>query len=582
MNKSVKIIVLTISAIIAVCLSILYIPSVQRAIVELVERIKDDDIRDIFWKQQMFAFATCGILLICLINYILWTKRGRNLIENFCLSIKTEYNFITKNNKYLLFFVAIYFLGYFTIIRGNYSYISVDDLERQLNGTRAWFGWYRYISEFGSIIIHTTPRLIDIAPLTQFFAIMFISLASFATVQVATDEKITWLSCVAALPIGLFPYFLATISYRYDSPYMALSVFASALPFVFRKDKIKYIIMSIVGLLAMCWTYQASNGIYIILTIFCALKMIKEEAHWQQIGKFILTSICCYVLTLSFFSFTFMEQMENIGPGQIDDSIKLSSIINNATKYIVTTWQGLRGTVLRVILTLIIVANAFLAPILHQKKKGIFFLASISFYILSLPLSYGAYLAMAAPSLDARAMYGIGFLTAVSSILLSCNLRNFPKPLTSFSKFLIYATSYCCLAFAFAFGNAQTEQNKYAEFRERMVIEDLSKTIPDFNDNPEIAIEFANGVDYAPIVQNLIKVYPLASICIDKYAVTARCNRYIMQSYGYPAKGKSSDCKDLPTLIETNFHIIQGKDNHYLVTFKEPQHKTIKTRGFVD
>lgn len=58
------------------------------------------------------------------------------------------------------------------------------------------------------------------------------------------------LSMIAAVvPLGLSPWFLECFSYKFDSPYMALSVLASVIPFIFGRR------IFINSLVFQCWEF---------------------------------------------------------------------------------------------------------------------------------------------------------------------------------------------------------------------------------------------------------------------------------------------------------------------------------------
>jgi|GEM_PF-896859 hypothetical protein len=578
MNKTAKTVVLTLSALAALCLATLFLPPLQAALIALVERLKDDDIRDVFWKQQMRAFATCGILFLAILNLVLWTKKGRNIFDDFCMAVKQECAFIAQNKKYFFFFLAAYFFGYFTIIRGNFCYIAIDDLPRQLEGCRDWVNWYRYIDEFGSILLHTSTRLMDIAPLTQFVAILFVSLASFVAVQAATEKKMGWFACIASLPIGLFPFFLTNISYRFDSPYMAISVCACVIPFVFRENKATYAIASVLGVLAMCTSYQASSGIYIVFTMFIVLKMILDNKSWKEIGNFVLISICCYAATLVFFKLTFMER--EFKPGSIDERIALSYIAKNAVKYISLIWTGFNGTLVKALFILATLINVGVTVAVSKRSKITSALASLLFYVLAFPMSYGVYIAMADPLWRPRGTYGIASFVAASMLLLFVNSEKANKAVRTIGKVIVFSVSYCFFAFAFAYGNAQFEQTKYAEFRARLLAYDLATVMKDYDNSQAAEIIFCNGIGHAPAVKNLIKVYPLAGSCVDTYCMGHSYTQWILAAIGIVDRISDEDQApadlSLPVLCETRYHKIQGQGNRYLVTFKN---ESVKVKG---
>ena len=581
MNIIAKKVILTISAIAALCLAAFYLAPLQAALIALVERLKNDDIRDVFWKQQMIAFATCGILFLTILNLVLWTKKGREIFDDFCAAAKQECAFVIQNKKYFIFLLAVYFLGYFTIIRGNFCYRAIDDLTRQYEGCRDWVNWYRYIDEFGSILLHTSTRLMDIAPLTQFIATFFVALASFAVIQAATDKKMGWFACIASLPIGLFPYFLTNIAYRFDSPYMAISVCACAIPFVFRENKINYAIASVLGVLIMCTSYQASSGIYIVFTMFIVLKMILDNKSWKEIGNFILISICCYAAALIFFKFTFMER--EFKPGTIDERMDISYVAKNAVQYMTTIWAGFKGTFVKLLFILAALANLAATLTASKRNKIISVLSSLLFYALAIPLSFGVYTAMAEPLWRPRGMYGIASFVTASMLLLFINSEKANKTVKIVGRVLVFAVSYCFFAFAFAFGNAQFEQTKYAEFRARLLANDLATVMNDYDNSQAAEIIFCNEIGFAPSVKNLIKVYPLAEHCVDPYCKAGGYTQRILTSIGIVEKtsddGQAPADLSLPVLHETRYHKIQGQGNRYLVTFKR---ESIKVKGTGD
>ena len=215
-----------------------------------------------------------------------------------------KYKFLFKP---FLLLCIIYGLGIVSIIRANFNYI--DDLGRVYNAYRGWSNWSRYISEYFSIIVQTDKQLMDISPLPQIIAILFLALASVILIYIfSNDEKISYWSILSVVPLGLCPYFLECLSYKpyfleclsykFDSPYMALSILASVLPFLFLKYGNKaFFITSFIGCMVMCMTYQASSGIYVLIALFLAAKKFNEGTRYFEIVKY---SFLAYVSSYNF------------------------------------------------------------------------------------------------------------------------------------------------------------------------------------------------------------------------------------------------------------------------------------------
>ena len=331
----------------------------------------------------------------------------------------------------------------------------------------------------------------------------------------------------------------------------------------------------------MCTSYQASSGIYIVFTMFIVLKMILDNKSWKEIGNFILISICCYAAALIFFKFTFMER--EFKPGTIDERTNLSYVARNAVKYMTTIWTGFKGTAVKALFILSMLTNVAATIAVSKRSKAAIVLSTILFYALAIPLSFGVYTAMAEPLWRPRGMYGIASFVTASMLLLFINSEKANKTVKIVGRVLVFAVSYCFFAFAFAFGNAQFEQTKYAEFRARLLANDLATVMKNYDNSQEAEIIFCNGIDYAPAVKNLIKVYPLAGLCVDTYCLGDSYTQRILTSIGIVEKtsddGQAPADLSLPVLHETRYHKIQGQGNRYLVTFKR---ESIKVKGTGD
>ena len=180
-------------------------------------------------------------------------------------------------NKYkvflrpLLVLFLVYAVALLPMWRANYSY--EDDQWRIFHGRGEWGYFSRYISDFlAQAMGGTLGGLSDISPLMQIVAALIMSLSGIILVYVLCDKKVTVGKALLTVPLGLSPWFLQCMSYKFDAVFMALSVLASIAPFLLMKNRKKFMVGSMVGLLIMCMTYQASSGIYIVVAIFVALK----------------------------------------------------------------------------------------------------------------------------------------------------------------------------------------------------------------------------------------------------------------------------------------------------------------------
>lgn len=174
-------------------------------------------------------------------NFMNIFYKCENIIEDKVLACKWVI-------KPVLEISIIYFIALLSLFRANFNYI--DDLGRVAQGYRNWINWSRFISQELSVLINTQKILTDISPLTQLIAILIIALAGVIIIYTFTGKKTVQLSMIAAVvPLGLSPWFLECFSYKFDSPYMALSVLASVIPFIFGRR------IFINSLVFQCWEF---------------------------------------------------------------------------------------------------------------------------------------------------------------------------------------------------------------------------------------------------------------------------------------------------------------------------------------
>lgn len=576
MSKKINTLILILSGFFILCLIPSQFPFVQRFAVEFVEKLKNDDINDPFWMKQMSAFGIMGILFILAFDFFFITQKGCEIIKNFVSETREIITCIKQNKKYLFILMGLYTLSYFTIIRANFANIIIDDMGRQIEGVREWMNFYRYIDEIGSIFIHTSKRLMDIAPLTQFIAIFFLSLSSFFAIKIFNKDKFTIPACFISLLIGIFPYFLANVSYRYDSPYMALSVLASIIPFLFFNKKDTFIFTSVICLLIMCMTYQASSGIYIMMSVLCVIyKWLLDKENFKEILK--TTGICILCFCVTLFSFYKIFSISSETEIYVDESINIAAIIPNCINYIKVFLQDFNKTPILIFSVLIILLSVILLIKNSKQKKAVSIPAVIILVLFSIPLSFGIYIALGNPSHDPRGMYGIGILIALLSIILYNQLSSNPKVIRIISYIFLTCFIYSNLVFSFAYGNAQAEQKNYINFRATLLLNDLANIVEE-SDEPAQFV-FKGDIGHAAIVQNMIKVYPVMGSMVDTGLKMDRYSTFVLESLNFFTLVSGSQeefTEDFPIVFENQYHRIQKKGNKYIVTYKNPGLKVIK------
>lgn len=464
---------------------------------------------------------------------------------------------------------VVYFIALFALFRANFNYI--DDLGRVAHGYRNWIDWSRYISQELSVLINTQKTLTDISPLTQLIAIIIIALAGVIIIYTFTEKKAVSLSMLAAVvPLGLSPWFLECFSYKFDSPYMALSVLASVVPFIFwQKDFRKFYCLSVLGILVMDTTYQAASGIYIIEALFlCFYKWICGNRA-KDCGTWLGSAAGSYIIAMIIYRFALMRAATSYVS---TDSVGAKSLphilLYNATQYLKTIYFDCNKTWI-ILFLLITISFILLAVLKSRKNKIITFLVALTIVIISAVLSYGGYLVLAKPLYAPRALYGFSFYVSILMVMSVAMLQR-----GYFIKLLIMGMAWCMIVLSCTYGNALAEQKRYTDFRVQMVINDLNR-VTAYNPKHKYSVQINGNIGKAPAVERMQQKWPaLRRLVPSTFGSDWVWNQFYFFNYfklnADKWDKKKGDMKEmnLPIIVDSRYHLIQADDKHVMITLR--------------
>ena len=493
--------IIILSLCVLACL-LLLIPQVQEIIIKMIEQFIVHRVIDhVIWYKYLSTLSIIGVFIFCIRLYILFANIN---LKKYFLFIENEIQKIDRKKFIIsiLCMFGLYTLGIASIIRADFLY--VDDLGRAILGYRGWENWSRYVNSFLSIFIHADTHLTDISPLPQLIAAFLMAIASVLLVYIICDGKITKTACFLSLPIGLSPYFLECFSYRFDSPYMALSVLICIIPFLFIRNYLVFSICSIISLLIMFTTYQASSGIYIIIVIILCFKAWNErKTTVKEIFRFVGVSVLSCGAAMIFFRFFLMRSINTNNYVSLDTypiNELFSGIFHNFMLLIriVDADFGLIWKVLLILSFLMFVITSVLFT--KRNKIIVFFVSSLVIISMS-ALSLGTYLVLIDSFFAPRAMLGFGIFIACISIYLS----NVPNKYFSIPAVLL---CWSFFVFSLSYGNALSDQKRYNNFRTEILLHDLSILFPDRSEGP-LSIIVWNHVGFAPSIYNIADRNPI-------------------------------------------------------------------------
>jgi hypothetical protein len=575
-----RFIIIFLDALLFLSCLILLLPFTREFVVSLTEKILHEELYREFWTLLLLNMAITGILFSLAVLYVVFTETGKRIVS----ACKTEWrtgfqSLLTKKNlTVFLIILAVYFLGIFTILRAN-SYYN-DDLDRSLKGYRGWAVWGRYLADFLSALLHMNLKIGDISPLPQIISIVFMAAATLIFLKVAAGENITIPFIIAALPIGLSPYFMENYSYKYDSPYMALSVLFSLVPFLFYKNNVVYAITSFFCLLGMCMSYQSSSGIYIVVAAFIVFRMwIKKDASIKETITFILNSIFSYLLALIFFKKLLFVTIQSEETGYYRTAMFslsniFSGIISNGRKFATLVFSDFGSGMIAIFSLCALALFLILSLVFSRRNRFFTLLFSLFFTGFSFILSYGAYLVLREPLWSPRAFTGLGFFMA-SVLTFNITFSGNFKKLKCLAVLVSGLLAYNLLVFDLSYGNALAEQTEYQNFRTTLLIEDINRSLGSGIDKPVVYME--NNIGFSPVIDNLGSVYPLIKriinvlpgggnewghLPLDKFRF-AHHKAYDAETYN------PESLKELPLRLDNSYHTIHSDGRIFFITLKD-------------
>lgn len=476
---------------------------------------------------------------------------------------KTESVFDAKKTALLLF--GVYIVSLLSLLRANYSYI--DDMGRAAYGYTGWEERFsRYLSTFSSYVLHAGKYLSDISPLPQIIAVCVMISASMILLYIVTGEKkYTIWELIAVIPMGLSPYFLECFSYKYDAPYMALSVLVSIAPILLIKKKNWiYILGTFFSSIAMCTSYQASSGIFPMIVILLSFLCWNKGEKIADIGSFIVKSAAGYLLGILFYQFFLMKPAESY----VSNSIASPKEI---IKHYITYFELLYNDLKKIWLVFIgIICICFIICMIKssRQKKIVAFFVSIFTITAMAFLSWGLYPALSTPLTAPRAMYGFGvFISLISLSVVSIIKKQY------LLKFVSLVLSWCFIIFSLTYGNALAEQEKYADFRIETVIQDLNN-LEIFQLDSEKKIQITGTIGWAPIIRNKPQHYRILNRLVPiTFQEKSFWGDYkLLHYYGVEnlVRDTSIDLTvlDLPKVRDTMYHNIYADKNNVLIELK--------------
>jgi len=249
----------------------------------------------------------------------------------------------------------------------------------------------------------------------------------------------------------------------------------------------------------------------------------------------------------------------------------LPGIFFNIKNYAITINNDL-GLIWKICITLICIFFVIKSVSTSSRNKLSSFLLSLLTIGFSCISSYGIYFLLAHPLFYPRALFGFGAFLAVLCIYIVTDYKRT-------ASIPILALSWCFFVFSFSYGNALSDQARYAEFRISILLQDLSVLYPDCDNK---TIQLKNSIDFTPSIKNISKHNPIIERLVPKrfdaeHADTEYWSHYYLYHFNFSGLAMSNipiysynDFTDLkmPVVLDSYYHTIQSDGEHILITLK--------------
>ncbi len=492
-----------------------------------------------------------------------------------------------RDLKIVLILTGIYILAVSTLLRAHVLY--KDDIGRAVEGYLRWAKSSRYVSDLMAVLINGGVSLSDQSPLQQLIAALLMALASLIAVRALgpaegksslagrsrnavgsrlfSKDRGGFVKYLAALGMGLNPYFLECFSFQFDAAFMAFSVLMAVFSFCIGPLRRKaFLTTAFLCTLLVMMSYQASSGIFPILVLFYALlQWIDRELEGKQALALVGQSAAVYLAALAIFRFFFMHNSNEYNSGEmIPFSRLLPGLTANYRKLAWCWWHDF--TMYWKLLFLAVILLFFVMVLwTSQRNRIVTFAALTAVVVMSFLLSNGVLIMVEKLRGTRRAAYGFFMILSFMMIVVAVRDKIHIGKVVCFLVFWTY------FAFSFTYGNAVGENDRWIGSRLEMAACDLNALDIMQTDTPK-QIQLAGNIHPDETLERLEKVYPVLQFTLPSREGNYQWNRYrLLHCYGLKNVyyDKSNDLREanLPLLLDTMAYEIYGDEGHVLIVF---------------
>jgi len=305
------------------------------------------------------------------------------------------------------------------------------------------------------------------------------ALASAIVVWALADDAANWLTWLLALAFGLNPWILNALAFRFDGPFMALSVLGAVVPLLWYTAKNKWFFIAV-----FVATFVVANFFQSAIGLILTLLMTKLLLDWVRNTE--LPSVLLRKLGLAFGAVAlglaaYFAQTLLLGTGRsdwFDLSNPLGAFPNNLFHFLRVfireqpiSWLVVTG--LALVWALSTIVQQFRTQ-LPGRSLVKFWLVLAGYAIVSVLVSGGVLLLATAEhiSVQARFRFPLAMWLALLAIVGSVSQPR-SRILRISSRAVMIALAYLWLSLVFLFASALGEQQAALRFQASLIFPDV-------------------------------------------------------------------------------------------------------------
>lgn len=360
--------------------------------------------------------------------------------------------FLIKKQKHVMLLATINLVALISIGQVNFPYI--DDSYRRYNRIPNFAEHYsRWGSELMSWLVQGSRRLSDLGLVTFILTAVILTLSSIIIIYVLVGEKANYFTFILSSLVGINPWILNGVAYRFDGPYISMSILMAVFPFLYWKQThLRFAISTTISVFLLNNFYQASNGIYAVMLL--SILLIEFLNNNEKIKTLLVRtaySVVSFGLAIGLYliQLVFLPAVENARTELVEENI-FFTVVRNIEVYVdILLRHSPRIWIVSYVL-LLIVFVIFLF-VTSNRKKTITLLSIGLYWILSFVSSYSIFLFKKHSISGAEPRYVFMFATWAAVIAIICSTR-VKKPFVNIFKTLgLLPFAYYMISFVFVF-----------------------------------------------------------------------------------------------------------------------------------